>query len=285
MCDVKRLRGTFSIIVAAIFLAVFPARAQTGSIQFSVQITPSTGLAEPVRGLPFYLLRKSYAEIAREASASVPKPDMDHYIDGLKLSPELKAWMKKHHSVTITGEDFVKGLTPDDILTVPEFRKAYLDQNAGDTAFGFPKPKYNEKEKKQNPEKYQRELSSFEEKVRKYLAANPQSKDGMDADLETKDPSNQWMVLVAARPPEVRRLTLDLAQAKYTVAQVQSDMNGRGEFNGLPPGEFWISTLGIDALVGDTREAWDTAVTVREGQSTQIVLSNFNATPPNKPAP
>lgn len=115
-------------------------------------------MAEPVRGLPLYLLSKSYADIRQEAGASVPKPDMDQFIDSLTVSKELKAWMKQHHNVAITGDDFVNSLTPDDILGIPEFRNAYLSRNAGDKVGGFPSPKYKESDRTRNPEKFKRAM-------------------------------------------------------------------------------------------------------------------------------
>jgi len=39
------------------------AGAQDGSIEFVARATPSSGVEEPVRGFPFYLLSKSFEEI------------------------------------------------------------------------------------------------------------------------------------------------------------------------------------------------------------------------------
>lgn len=72
----------FVLLCVCIYVAV-PALAQTGSIQITVRITPSAGMAEPVRGLPLYLLSKSYADIRKEADASVPRPDLNQFIDSL----------------------------------------------------------------------------------------------------------------------------------------------------------------------------------------------------------
>jgi hypothetical protein len=61
-----------------------------------------------------------------------------------------------------------------------------------------------------------------------------------------------------------------------------TDDNGHGGFANVVPGTYWLSSLSIQAEVGDTREAWDTRVTVGSGVTTQIVLSNFNAVAPAK---
>ena len=87
---------------------------------------------------------------------TAPAPDLDKFIDGLDVSPELKAWMKKHHSVQLSGEDFTKSLTPDDIVDIPEFFKAYMTHNEAYRGIGFPEPKFKEKDLKSNPEKYKR---------------------------------------------------------------------------------------------------------------------------------
>jgi len=262
-----------------LLLGSFPAAAQSGSIAFTARITPSTGVAEPVRGLPFYLLSKSFADIQREANASVPKLDFDRFIDSLTVSKELKTWMKKNHTATITGDDFRKNLKADEIINIPEFWKAYFDENASGAGSGFPPRKYKESDRTKNPEKYQREVDEYHAKVRKYLAANPDSKEVMDADLESINPGPRWADMGAARARKVNTMALDLAQSRYAVGQTQTDVNGRGEFNSIATGTYWITSLEIEAEVGDTQEKWDVAVSVRAGATTQMVLSNFNAVP------
>lgn len=256
-----------------------PAAAQSGSIAFTARITPSTGVAEPVRGLPFYLLSKGFADIQREADASVPKLDFNRFVDSLTVSKELKTWMKKNHTATITGDDFRKSLKPDEIINIPEFWKAYFDENASGAGSGFPPRKYKESDRTKNPEKYQRAVDEYHAKVRKYLAANPDSKEVMDADLESINPGPRWADMVAARARNVNTMALDLAQSRYAVGQTQTDVNGRGEFNSVAPGTYWITSLEIEAEVGDTQEKWDVAVSVHAGATTQVVLSNFNAVP------
>ncbi|HVB07304.1 MAG TPA: hypothetical protein VNF00_00030, partial [Candidatus Acidoferrales bacterium] len=188
-------------------------------------------------------------------------------------------WMKKHHTVTLTGEDFQKSLTADDILNVPEFWKAYQVDNRSSNGGGLPSRKYKEKDRTRNPEKYKREVAEYHEKVRKYLAATPDSKEVMDAGLQSIDQGPRWADMVAARAKNVKTMALDLAQSRYMVAQTQTNMDGRGEFNGVAPGAYWISSLNIEGQVGDTLEKWDVAVAVRPAATTQAMLSNFNAVP------
>lgn len=251
----------------------------SGSINFTVQITPSAGIAEPVRGLPVDLLRKSFESILAEAQSSVAKPSMDKFIDAQKLSKELITWMHKNHTVNLTGDEFAKNLTPKEIIDIPEFWQAYFQINAGSRAFGFPLPKYDDRDQTRNPAKYQREVDDYHARVTKYIQQNPDSKQEMNEELDSIDPSHQWKDKLAARDNTIRRMALDWAQSRYLVAQRQTDVNGHAEFTGLPAGTFWLSTLDIYGQAGDTREKWDTPVSVTAGAAIQAVLSNYNAVP------
>ena len=139
--------------------------------------------AEPVRQLTFYLLSKSLEDVRGEALESEPAPDLDKFVDALKGSPELKTWMKKHHSVHLSGGDFTKSLTPDEIVDIPEFFDAYMARNAGFKGVGFPNPKFKEKDREANPEKYKEEKEEYTAAIRKFIGAVPESVEGIDIDL------------------------------------------------------------------------------------------------------
>lgn len=237
-----------------------------------------------MRGLPVYLLRKSFESMVAEAQGDVPRPDMDKFIDSQKLSKELIAWMHKNHTLTLSGEEFAKNLTPQEIINIPEFWQAYFQINAGSKAFGFPLPKYDDRDQTRNPAKYQREVDDYHARVMKYIEQNPDSKVEMDEELDSIDPSHQWKDKIGERSNAIHRMALDWAQSRYFVRQAQTNLNGRADFTGLPAGTFWISTLDIYGQAGDTREKWDTPVSVRNGTATQVALSNYNAVPA-KPLP
>src|SRR5215469_7490716 len=290
MCNMKP-RGLgliFSMFVLSAVFSLVSARStfaqETASISFTVQITPTSGIAEPVRGLPVYLLHKSFESILDEAQSNVPKLDMDKFIDSQKLSKELIAWMHKNHTVTLRGEEFAKNLTPQEIINIPEFWQAYYQINAGSRAFGFPLQKYDDRDETRNPAKYQREVDDYHARVRKYIEQNPDSKQEMDEELDSIDPSHQWKDKIAERDNSIHRMALDRAQSRYLIAQTQTDVDGRAEFAGVSAGTFWISTLDIYGQAGDTREKWDTPVSLRAGTAAQTVLSNYNAVPA-KPLP
>jgi len=125
---------------------------QAGSIEFVARVAPTDGVPQPVRAQTFYLLRRSLADIRSEIEAQDPPPKLDDFIDGLTTSPELKAWMKQKKTVELAGSGFIKLLDADSVMGVPEFYTAYMTRNTGFPNSGFPKPKYTEKDKTQNPE-------------------------------------------------------------------------------------------------------------------------------------
>jgi hypothetical protein len=285
MCTMKPLLRALAALVFVLLASGRHASAQaTGSLTFTARLTPSSGVAEPVRGLPFYLLRKSFADIQREAEASQPKPDMDKFIDALTVSKELKACMKKYHSVHITADEFINNLTAKEIFTITEFWKAYDRLNSANSKFGYPVPKYTDRERAKNPAKYQRDVDDYHSRILHYIETYPDSRDGMDSDLVSIDPSARWMNIVESRRSAVRTMALDLAQSRYLAAQAQTDLNGRAQFSGLPPGNYWLTSLNVYAEVGDTRAKWDVPVTVRADSPMQLTLANYNSVPPAKPS-
>lgn len=263
---------------AATVLAVAPrAGAQTGSIQFEVRATPVSGVEEPVRGFPLFLLSKSFEDITKEAAAAYPPPDMGAFIDKLDASKELKAWMKKNRWVQLSGEDFLEKVKPADVVAVPEFYSAYLQSSSGAASLDFPKAKFKPVDKTKDPAKYERLSAEYHEAVEHYIEQNPQSKDGMDLSLVDQDPSAQWQALTAKRDPEIRRRAIELAQSRYFVARMQTDLQGLGSIGGIRAGTYWVSSLELSAQVGDAHPRWDVPVTVRAGQTAHVVLSNVNA--------
>jgi len=253
---------------------------QTGSIEFVARVTPTAGRPEPVRQLTFYLLRKSFADIQKEAEQSEPKPDMDRFIQGLEVSKELKAWMKKKHAVELTGSDFTRRLTVDDIMEVPEFYDAYLKRNSGDAALGFPNRKYRAQDATQNPVKYKRQVEEYRGQVRRFIENHPQSIEGIDVQLDAINPGPRWVQQQSEQRRRSRRQALQLAQTRHLATKTDTDLDGRGTLIGIPPGQYWLSTLETEAVTGDARLRWDIPVTVRAGETTHVELSNLNAIEP-----
>lgn len=267
-------------IAAGLLLIALPAcmAAQTtGSIEFSARVAPTGGRPEPVRQLTFFLLRKSLDDVRTEAAQLEPAPDLDKFVDSLTVSPELKAWMKKHHSVDLAGGDFTKKLSPDDILDIPEIFEAYMSRNAGFKGVGFPDPKFNEKERETKPEKYKKQKEEYRAALSRFITAVPESVQGIDVNLTDINPSSKWRHLLNEQNQRLDNRMFDLAQQRYLAAQTDTDLDGRGSFSSLPPGTYWIGMIGTQAISGDVRLRWDVPVTVRPGQTSRIELSNLNA--------
>lgn len=268
-------------------MVAFPAHLaaqSTGRIEFVALVSPTGGQPEPVRQLTFYLLRKSVEDIRVEAAQTAPAPALDKFIDGLSFSLELKTWMNKHHSVQLSGDDFTKGLTPEDIVDIPEFFKAYMDHNAAYRGVGFPEPKFKEKDSTSNPEKYNAQKEEYKAAVRKFIARAPDTKQGMDLELINLNPDPKWESMEGKQRQRVDALAFRLAMERYVVARTDTNLDGHGSFAGLAPGNYWIGMLGAEAISGDVRLQWDFPVTVRLGETASVELSNLNAVRPNTTA-
>jgi hypothetical protein len=254
-------------------------QASAGALDFVAHVAPTGGQPEPAREMTFYLLRKDLADIRKEAEQAQPPQDMDHFIDSLDASPELKAWMKKTHLVDFSGPDFIKILKPEDILGIPEFLEAYKNLNGAILKVTLPTSEVKESDQVKNPDKYKREQENYQKALRAYVKAHPDSVDGIDAELGDANPSRRWaQVQLRQRNDTDQRVGL-LAQTQYLAAKTVSNLDGRAEFSRVPPGAYWITTLDVLALAGDVRLQWDVPVTIRAGQTTSVELSNLNGTP------
>ena len=271
-----------ALFVGCLILALpaHVAAQSTGRIEFTARVAPAGGRPEPVRQLTFYLLRKSLEDIRSEALRAEPVTEIDKFIDGLVVSPELKAWMKKHHSVRLSGEDFTKSLTPEDIVDIPEYFKAYMTHNEAYRGAGFPEAKFKDKDPNSNPERYKAQREEYKAAVRRFIAAAPDTVKGMDLELVDLNPYAKWASLEGKQRELVDTRAFQLAEERYLVAHTDTDLDGHGSFAGIAPGNYWIGMFGAEAISGDVRLHWDFPVTVRQGQTAQVELSNLNAVRP-----
>jgi hypothetical protein len=281
MAGMKSAALAAALLVVTIVASSPRATAQNGSIEFTAHAAPTGGLEEPIRGFPFYLLSKSYEVIGREVEAAYPPPDKNVFIDNLEVSKELKGWMKKNQWISLSGEEFTHKLKVADIMDVPEFFKAYMDRNSGDQSVGFPKTKAKLSDKTKDPAKFDRLTAEYMDAIRHFITQNPQGIDGIDLGLADANPGPKWDALVGKRVSEIRRRIPHLAQSKYLVARTVTNLDGQGFLRGIPPGNYWLSTLDVTAVVGDARPRWDVPVTLRPGETAHLALSNVNAVPPS----
>ena len=70
----------------------------------------------------------------------------------------------------------------------------------------------------------------------------------------------------------------EVAQTRFLAAKTDTDLDGQGMISNLPAGNYWVTTLNLDAGAGDVRLRWDVPVTIAAGRATRIELTNLNAT-------
>jgi hypothetical protein len=206
-----------------------------------------------------------------------PIPPRNEFIDGLKVSPELRAWLKAHDTLDLTEPDLDKLLTPDDILNVPEFLLAYQRSNGGGVTDGLPKPKYTEADKEERPEKYEKLRQEYLVAMKKFIRSRPATVSGVEIQLEGVNPQRKWAALQSARRKRVQQVAPDLAQLKFLAAKADTDLEGHASISGLTPGDYWISSLNLDADAGDMRVRWDVPAKIERGKSIRVELSNLNS--------
>jgi hypothetical protein len=274
---------TLALVLSALGLADSSsncgwAQTATGSLEFTAHITPTAARAEPVRQFTFYILIKSYTEIVKEAEERDPVPPRNQFIDGLKVSPELKTWLKSHDTLDLTEPDLDKLLTPDDILNIPEFLLAYQRSNSGGVTSGLPRPKYTDALREKDPAKYEKLKQDYMAALKKFVRAHPETVSGVELELDGVNPQRKWVAIQSERHKRVQRSSPDIAQLKFLAAKVDTDLEGHAAVSGLAPGSYWISSLNLDANAGDMRVRWDVPVKIEAGQTTRIELSNLNTT-------
>ncbi|HXC88438.1 MAG TPA: hypothetical protein VNU23_11665 [Candidatus Cybelea sp.] len=275
----RRATGIPWAILAVLVCFAHPASAQTSpaTLDITARITPTAARPEPVRQFMFYILTRSYADIAKEVEERDVVPPRDEFIEGLKVSKELKTWLKAHETLDLTIPDLDKLLTPDDILHTPEFLMAYQLANGGGITSGMPKPKFKEADKTEHPEKYEKEKQAYAAALKKFIQANPSTISGMEVELDAVNPQRKWAVIASDQKRRVQKLAPEIAQTKYLAAKVETDLDGHAFIRQLAPGNYWVSSLNFDANVGDARVRWDVPVAIQPGQDFRIELTNLNA--------
>jgi hypothetical protein len=273
-----RKLSLFSLFCALFLLPCFgEAQTSTGALDFTASVTPTAAKPEPVRDFTFYVLTKSYREIVKEINEKDGPPSREAFIDGLKISPELKKWLHSHDVMDLTLPGLDKLITPDDILGVPEFLLAYQRSNSGGVTNGIPKPKYRDADKTENPARYEKQHQEYLYSLKKFIQAHPETVAGMELELDGVNPARKWAEVQNTHKRRVQQLAPTEAQVKYLAIKVDTDLNGHASVNNLPPGHYWVSSLGLTAAAGDVRLRWDVPVSVQAGQTTRVDLTNLNA--------
>jgi hypothetical protein len=275
----RKVPSFVALLAAAAFCAALSVRAQSsgGALEVNARVTPTAARPEPVRQFTFYVLTKSYQEICKELEASDAAPSRDKFLDGLEVSKELKEWMKAHDVLDLSLPDIDKSLSTDDIMNTPELLAAYQRANSGGITHGFPQPKYKETDKTDHPEKYEKEKQVYLTTLKKFLQANPATISGIELELDGVNPARKWAILQSNHKNRMQHMAPEIAQTKYLAQKFDTDLEGHGSLRDIPPGNYWISSLNLDASAGDARVRWDVPITIRAGQTTRIELTNLNA--------
>ena len=266
-----------ALLCSLSFSPVAPAQSDKGAIELNARITPTAARPEPVRQFTFYLLTRSYEDVVRDIGAQNVLPPRNDFIDTLKITDQLKAWLKAHDILDLTMPGLDKAVTPDDIITVPEFLLAYQHSNSGGVTNGIPKPKYKDADKIDHPDRYKKDYQDYINALKHFIQAHPETVSGMELELTAINPQTKWARIESDKRNAIQRKAPDVAQTKYLVAKVDTDLEGHAALSGLPPGNFWISTLNLDADAGDARLRWDVPVTIEPGHTTRVDLTNLNA--------
>ena len=178
--------------------------------------------------------------------------------------------MLKHDVMDLTQLDFDKLVTPEEIMGVPEFLAAYQRSNAGGVTSGLPTPKFKDADKETNPEKYEKAKQDYFNSLKKFMTAHPATINGMELELAAVSPKLAWDKMLVDHRRRVAQLAPDTAQSKYLAARADTDLDGRASLTGLKPGEYWLSSLGIDAASGDRHMHWDVGTKIQAGQTTRL---------------
>jgi hypothetical protein len=128
----------------------------------------------------------------------------------------------------------------------------------------------------EHPEQYEKLKQDYFTRLRKFLRTNPETIGGVELELDAVNPQRKWATLQNDRRRRVERTAPDLAQLQFLAAKADTDLEGRGTVSGLAPGNYWISSLNLQANAGDLRVRWDVPVKIEAGQTTRIELSNLN---------
>ena len=254
------------------------AQSANGGLEFTARITPTAAKPEPVRDVTFYVLTKSYDDIVKEIEERDGSPAREKFIDGLKLSPELRAWLQKHDVMDLTLPGVDKLITPDDVLQVPEFLQAYERSNRGGVTSGLPVPKFKEADKAGNPARYEKQHREYMSALKKFITGRPETMSGMELELDGVNPARKWAEVQNTHKRRVLQMAPAEAQTKYLAAKADTDLEGHASIGSLAPGNYWLSTLALTATAGDARLRWDVPVKIAAGRTLRIELTNLNAT-------
>ena len=226
----------------------------------------------------FYLLREKLSVIEEEARREIPPPPLEPFVDKLKLTDELKEWMKRTEITDLRGDIFLHELTNDDLMEIEEFQAAYLAANLKMLGLGFPRPKVKLSERKKNPEKWAKAHEKYVGEVAAYLELHPESRQHIDEELLEINPGPKWLKVVQRNNRRLRQATERLLHSRYVAAEGETDLEGVVRFQ-APPGRYYLTNLWNEARAGDVKLRWELPIELPREQHYRLTLNNANALP------
>src|SRR5260370_4810064 len=178
----------------------------------------------------------------------------------------------------ITVPGWEKPLTPEDVLHVAEFLLAYQRSNSGGVTNGMPKPKYRDADKTENPDRYEKQKQEYLSTLKESTQAQPETVSGMEWELDGVNPARKWAEAQNAHRRRVQQMAPTEAQTTYLAAKTDTDLDGHGQIRGLPPGNYWISSLGLTAAAGDARLQWEFPIKIQTNHTIRIEFTHPDAT-------
>ena len=67
-----------------------------------------------------------------------------------------------------------------------------------------------------------------------------------------------------------------------SITTATTDLDGRCTFGTVPAGDFWVSSLEMEAIAGDAHVRWDVPVRIPAGQNATVQLSSINGIVPGQ---
>jgi hypothetical protein len=149
----------------------------------------------------------------------------------------------------------------------------------------MPQPKYTQIDQTEHPEKYEKLKQDYLVALKKFVRQHPTTISGIEIELEGVNPQHKWATLQNDRRKRVARMAPEIAQVKFLAGKADTDLEGRASVSGLAPGDYWISSLNLDANSGDMRVRWDVPVKIERGKTVRLDLSNLNSIDVRSSAP
>jgi len=135
----------------------------------------------------------------------------------------------------------------------------------------FPRPKYRDADKTERPERYEKEHQEYLTALKKFIQSHPETVAGIELELDGINPGRKWAEAqkhykkkCGSRPP--------MAKHKRNISRFgwTPNLEGAAHVARLPAGNYWLSTLDLEAGAGDSGNMGCPVTIQGAGQTTRI---------------